>query len=220
MFCTAEPEVLNTRDGKRYEGVASVTVEDDGRIKISHSGGISRIPPGNLMPASQKQLGLDITDPEEAEIIKLGTIKTIEGREYLRVSGVRITPSFISFVHSTGATSVRYENLPEDIKTKCNYDPVLAQEYDRQREATLKAMREAEHRIAVAEQKAARNAALRQSRAEALGMLRFTTIGSTRYWTQDPRMRDLTDATAASILTKGGFSAAEANYYLNQLRFR
>ena len=220
MECLAEPGIVKTRDGKQYEEVSSVTVEDDGGIKITHSGGIARTRPENLMPASQKKYGFKITDPEEAEIIKLGEITTNDGQKYLKVSRIRITPSFISFIHSKGATSVRYENLSEVIRTKCKYDPELAMEFDKQREANRQSMLESEQRIALAEQRAARSAALRKSRFDALNLVRWTTIGSTRYWTQDPLMRELTDSTAYSILLKGGFSPEESNYYLNQLKFR
>ena len=218
--CLADTSVVTTRDGKHYKEVSSVVIEGDGRIKIVHAGGIVRTAPGNLMPESQKAHGLEVTDPEEAEIINLGEIKTNDGKHYSKVARVKITPSFISFIHSEGATSVRFENLSEEIRTKCKYDPELAKEFDEQREANYRAMLEAEHRIEIARQKAERNAALRKSREEALGLLYYTTIGSTRYWTQDPRLRQLTDSTAYTLLTNGGFSPEEANYHLNRLKFR
>lgn len=214
------PSVIHTRDGKVYEGVVSVAKEDGGIIAISHGSGVKRLQPGELAPEAQKALGLPVTGEREAALSAMGKIETLDGKSYEQIRSVRLKPSFISFVHRDGATSVRFEKLPDSIRILCGYDPAVAAAFDKALAEHEKAMAEAEadaeKRIARATEKAEN----RKKREQALMMLQYTNYGDLNYWGGSIQARALQDAVVARTLQEGGYSPAESAVIMDRLRFR
>ena len=91
------PPTITLRDGRVLEGVTAMAIDAE-KVKITHSGGISRHDPKSINPDSQKALGLEVTEQESAKMQKVTVIKTLDGTIYEGVRAVRIKPSFVSFV--------------------------------------------------------------------------------------------------------------------------
>lgn len=133
------PSKLALRDGRTLEGVTAAEMEGD-KVRVAHAGGVSRIGVATLSPDSQKALGLAVTQEGAAAIQKLNRVETVEGKVFEGVSGVKMTPSGISFLHSGGAATVRFEQLPEAIRQQAGYDPAKAAAYDEQKAAEARAL--------------------------------------------------------------------------------
>jgi hypothetical protein len=126
------PKKLALRDGRALEGVTSAEMDGD-KLRVAHSGGISRIGVGTLTPESQKALGMVATDEGTAAVQNLKRVETVDGKVFDGVSKLKVTPSGISFVHSGGAATVRFDQLPETIRQQAGYDPAKAAAYDRKK---------------------------------------------------------------------------------------
>lgn len=123
------PEVVKLVDGRELVKVSEVVVEDDGRLKVAHAGGVSRHAAKDVCGETLVALGL--ADYSVVAVLDgVERIVTLDGKIYEGVVKVKVEPSFISFRHAEGAASVRYENLPEDIRDQCGYDAKAAAAHD------------------------------------------------------------------------------------------
>lgn len=213
------PSSIALTDGSSLKGVTAVT-QEDGKLRIVHEGGISRHALSDVAPSSQVELGLAKKDPDLEAVLKLARIETLEGKVYEEVRTVRIKPSHISFVHRDGASSVKFENLPEDLRRKCRFDPAIAAEYERLRTEQEAIIAKAEALVAKMKQLKAQEAAERKRRQQALWAMEYTSYGSNSYWSGSIRERQLQDAMAARHFRDSGYSAEEAALLMNYYRFR
>jgi len=213
------PPTITLRDGRVLEGVTAMAIDAE-KVKITHSGGISRHDPKSINPDSQKALGLEVTEQESAKMQKVTVIKTLDGTIYEGVRAVRIKPSFVSFVYRDGAKSLRFEVLDELTRKQCGYDPALAAEFDKQREKAEVDMAKLEAQMAATAAKASIDAEYAQMRQQALMRLEFVNFGSSNYWGGSSASRGLRDAAMTRSLQNSGFSSGEANFYINRAKFR
>lgn len=128
---------ITTISGKSAEQVTEYSKELDGRVKITHVGGVWRISQSELTNESQIALGLVVETGLLRPIADLQTLQTINGRKYDGIWNCVATPSGIRFIHSTGAATIPFSELSADIRTRCGYDSTKAAAYDRQIEKGL-----------------------------------------------------------------------------------
>lgn len=185
LTAMAVPETIQLEDGRVLEKVTAATVED-GKVKVSHSGGVSRHEVATLKADSRKALGLDAGDSSERPQPELTRIETTDGKVYEDVRSVKATPSFLSFVHREGASSVRFEQLPISIQTAFGYDEAAAKAFDEDRAAAEDAMVKAEVAAAATEQQIAQRKA---ARSEARERVYFQSMMQEIEWSAGPNTR-------------------------------
>lgn len=215
----AEPDRITLNDGRILENVTAAEFEDD-KVKISHSGGTGRVAINLIAPASLVELGLPAEKLAVVSPPVLQRVETLDGKIYEGIRSVRVKPSFISFVHRDGSTSVRLENLNASIQKECGYDKAVADIFDAERTAAETAMAKAEQETADSAARIAYSKEQRRRRSMALYNLQFTNYGSNSYWLTTPQHRGLIDAMMARSLSEAGFSAGEAARHLNNAKFR
>jgi|GEM_PF-3883454 len=198
-FSGVPPQKLALRNGRTFEGVTSAEMDGD-KLRVVHAGGVSRIAAGDLTPESQKSIGLEPTDEAKAGIQKLARVETTDGKIYEGVSGVKVTPSGISFVYSGGATSVKFERLPDDVKKACGYDREKSEAYERKKA-------EEETALAIAQANADAKAILAAQRKRSAEkerqiqmMLQYTEKDPWDYWSMSRRERQFYDAVRARAI--------------------
>ena len=215
----ALPERIELIDGRVLENVTEAGVEG-GKVKVKHSAGVSRHAISSLTPASLTALGIETKSSSPSPAVNLTRLETTDGKVYEELRSLRIKPSFISFVHKTGASSVRFDKLPEAIRTQCGYNPEVAKIFDRERAAQEKAIAEAEAAYEKKRNDAIASAEDRKRRQQAIWELECTTYGSLDYWSSSPRLRALQDAMAARRLRDSGYSDYDAARVMQRMKFR
>ena len=83
----------------------------------------------------------------------IAELKTLNGKIYHDAYVTKVTPSEIRIMHESGAARISLKDLPDDLKAKFGYDPEKA-------EAHLKALSDAEKKVAEAEKNKADKAAI------------------------------------------------------------
>ena len=92
--------------------------------------------------------------------------KTIDGKEYKNATVSRVEPDGIIIITNSGIIKLFFSELPQDVRTKFNYDPVQAQEFSaadtrQQQQFYEQTQRD---RAAIAEQQAAAARAEQQTK--------------------------------------------------------
>lgn len=211
--------MIELNNGRKIEGVTAAVIEQ-GKMKITHAGGISRIGLEEITPYSQRAIGIPMKEVKATGVPECTWIETLDGKVYEDVRALRVKPSFISFIHKNGASSVRFENLSEEFRKSCGYSAETAKQFDRERAEAEWATAKAEDDLSRAESQAAMKAEARQMRDDAIQSLQYMNYGSNSYWSGDSRTRQLQDAAAAAYLRKAGVPVGQINGYINGVKFR
>jgi hypothetical protein len=139
---------------------------------------------------------------------------TVDGTTYSNVTFGTVTPSSVSFRHSTGAATVALAKLPPDLQQRLGYDPQKAAAYIQERAeaeaaaAKLAGERLAEEQKREAERQAAQQQsergirqreAAQQAHEEELNNLRNQLAGTAQQF-----MGQVTDVFADGLLVLGG----------------
>lgn len=239
----AVPTIIRLEDGRTLEGVTAANM-DDGKVRVKHSGGVSRHAVSDVSLASRRDLGLlpkDKPAPIIPELVSVPDGKpipmlwTVTGKHFQNVRAVKIlNPSEISFTHDGGILTLRMDQLEREIRPNYSYDKAKSAEYDAQVAAIAadKAALDAERsrlaaEIAQKEELLAAKLAQRQrvdeqaaAKREAVQMLYRTTYGTESYWEKSARERQLYDAMTAAWLRKGGLSEGEIRNTMRQAQLR
>ena len=215
------PEKIELVDGRTLEKVTAVQMEG-GKIRILHSAGVSRLEPEKVTAASLKEIGGEFAGVEVATkpVLALTRLETLDGKIYEGLRNVRMKPSFIQFLHESGATSVRFDNLPEAIRQQCGYDKALADEFDKAKAQAEAAMAKAEYEFAKNQARAQMAAEIRQRRQRAIWELEVLSYGDDRYWGSGQRGRMLQDMMVQRHLQEAGFNPSEAAVLMDRKRFQ
>jgi hypothetical protein len=123
---------ISTLAGRSTEQVTEITRESDGKLRIVHAGGVWRIQQSELTELSQIALGLTPQISTLKSVDDLETLQTLDGRRFEGIRRCLVSPSDISFIHSTGAATVRFEELPEAIQQRFGYVETKAATHEQQ----------------------------------------------------------------------------------------
>jgi hypothetical protein len=139
---------------------------------------------------------------------------TVDGVTYSNVTFGTVTPSSVSFRHSTGATTVPLAKLPPDLRQRLGYDPQKAAAFIQERAdveaaaAKLAGERLAEEQKRAAERQAAQQQnekairerdAAQRAHEEELNNLRNQLAGTAQQF-----IGQVTDVFAEGLLVSGG----------------
>jgi hypothetical protein len=139
-------------------------------------------------------------------------IRTLDGRDYTQVRIVRATDNGLRIIHADGAATLRFENLPEDIRKTYGYDPGKAAAADA-------AQLQADQQAAAAEAKAqAATAATSDRKQAALAALKKLNFGGPGYWDSPGQVRLSRDRSARRSLTAAGHTDQEADAIIASMK--
>jgi hypothetical protein len=98
-------------------------------------------------------LSVGLAPLSQAEDEKISEIKTVSGTTYQNVKITKVTPSEISIIHESGVARILLKDLPDDLKTKFDYDPNKAEAHARNKklveaQTAIQIQKEAENRKA------------------------------------------------------------------------
>jgi molecular chaperone DnaK (HSP70) len=214
------PEKIELVDGRTLEQVTAVDAEG-GKLRILHSSGVSRLEPEKITAASLQAIGGEFSGTAAAKpAVSLTRLETLDGKVYEGLRNVRIKPSFIQFSHDGGATSVRFDNLPEEVRQQYGYDKALADEFDKAKSKAEAAIAKAEHDLAIKQARAQMAAETKQRRQRAIWELEMLSYGDDRYWGSGQRGRMMQDMMVQRHLQEAGFNSGEAAVLMDRKRFR
>lgn len=139
-------EDLQTVDGRSFKGIRVLKEEED-KIKISHSDGITMVPK-KVLPAeflTAHELTAPPADPEmDAKLETQAKLKqfidqfpsfsTKDGRDFKSSEIMALEPSGLKLMTDVGIVRVRFLDLVERYKTALGYDPEAAAKFDEQQE--------------------------------------------------------------------------------------
>lgn len=70
-------------------------------------------------------------------------LTTLKGREYLAVTVSKVEPDGLRIRHESGTAKLLFQDLPEDVRTKYDYDPAAGEHFRKQAEAKAAAQESA-----------------------------------------------------------------------------
>jgi hypothetical protein len=143
---------------------------------------------------------------------KIERIETTDGRIFEGVSGIKVMPNEIRFMHRDGAASVRMEDLPETLRQAIGYDPTAAAKQDAEDKANEDAYYEA-----IEKQEAADRAHSDKVQI-AIAKLRKLNYGGALYRTQNGNDRARRDRHAAKLLLDAGCTQPQAEAIMKRMR--
>jgi hypothetical protein len=135
------------------------------------------------------------------------TLTTLDGRSYHGIASIKAFPNKLRIIHESGAVTLRFDQLPEEIRERFGYDPEQAAAADRADAAA--AARQAELLRAEDAQLAAIQAP-RLKKSQALQQVRDTGYGTADYWKKDRDFRLIIRGKSLKILRAAGYREDEA----------
>lgn len=130
-------------------------------------------PPSNLITKTQPSV--QSSNPVEGPIVE-----TLKGVKYYNVSVQRVEPDGITIRHSSGLLKISFNDLPQEVRNKFNYDPAKHQHYyDFQKEQAQRA------RVAQELERKARHLRFRLAQVMDDGSLAYTGKYGKYGWEND-----------------------------------
>lgn len=130
-------------DATTFRGATEITAQIDAALakfpRAEYPGIHAKLNPLVTSWRKTQQAGATISKriqtPAPEQSIAL---TTADGKTYSNVEVTRVNADSISFTHSSGVATIRFENLPSEIQRKYNYDATLGKT-DRTRQAQTSA---------------------------------------------------------------------------------
>jgi hypothetical protein len=125
----AGPNDLETLSGEIYRNVVLKQVESD-TIRIAHDSGLATVYFSAIPPALREKYRTGtpvVADP----LPGANDLVTAYGQVFRNIEIRRVEPDGLTFHHDGGVTKLGFPALPEELRQKYNYDPVVAWKYQR-----------------------------------------------------------------------------------------
>ena len=132
----AGPNDLTTLSGQIYRNVVVKKVDDE-TLRIAHDGGMDTVYFSSIPPALREKYRTQmpvVPDPAPDADDLVATY----GQVFRNVEIRRVEPDGLTFRHDGGVTKLWFPSLPEELREKHGYDPIVAWKYQREAAAANK----------------------------------------------------------------------------------